>query len=252
MVCPACTRNSPPHKGLGAGRTPATVTSVTQEATEAPRLPRWSALAGILTPVVLIGGWSLAAIAQPDFDSSSQTISALASLSAASRWIMSASLILTGACHVGLAAGLIRVIPRPGPVLLGVGGVATIAVAFVPLACSAGADACGAEPGARAVVHSAVAGVSFVCLSVWPVATAWTLRGQRGPYAVASRPAGVVLVSLLVGFGVAVNGSASEIGLYERVLAGAQALWPAATGIWFLVRRAVRRPRSPVPTGPNK
>jgi hypothetical membrane protein len=206
------------------------------------RLPWWSAVAGILTPVVLIGGWSLAANAQQAFDSSSQTISALASLSAESRWIMTTSLILTGAGHIGLATGLIRILPRTGPVLLAVGGVATAAVAFVPLACSAGADACGAEPGARAVVHSAVASVAFFCLSIWPIATAWTLRAHRGAYAVASLIAGVVLVGLLVGFAAAVNGTANDIGRYERVLAGAQAMWTAATGVWFLTRRGAWNP----------
>ncbi len=202
---------------------------------EGRRLPLWSGIAGLLTPIVLIGGWSLAAAAQPVFDPVTQTISALASLSAYSRWIMTLSLLLTGLCHLSLAIGLIRVIPRPGPVLLGVGGLATIGVAFVPLACSGGANSCGAEPGFRSMLHSSLAGITFFCLSVWPLAAAWSLRRGYGPYAVASLFAGIALTALLIRFGIEVNGSAFEIGRNERVLAGAQALWTAATALWFLL-----------------
>lgn len=151
---------------------------------------------------------------------------------------MTLSLLLTGLCHLSLAIGLTRVIPKPGPLLLGVGGLATIGVALAPLACSGGANNCGAEPGLRSTVHSTLASIAFFCLSVWPLASAWNLRRGYRPYAVASLLAGVVLVGLLIRFGIDVNGSAFEIGRNERVLAGAQALWPAATALWFLLLAA--------------
>ncbi len=237
--------DQPVRRGGEHGAVPGADDVAIGDSTTAPkgggRLPLWSGIAGLLTPIALIGGWSLAAAAQPIFDAVTQTISALASLSAYSRWIMTFSLLLTGLCHLSLAVGLTRVIPRPGPVLLGVGGLATIGVAFAPLACSGGANSCGAEPSLRSTLHSTLASITFVCLSVWPLAAAWSLRRAYRPYSVASVLAGIVLTGLLIRFGIEVNRSAFEIGRNERVLAGAQALWPAATALWFLLLAARAR-----------
>jgi hypothetical protein len=55
-----------------------------------------------------------------------------------------------------------------------------------------------------------------------------------------SLAAGAVLVALLVAFGVAL-GRESDVGLAERVAAGAQALWPAVVVATVPVVRRARQ-----------
>jgi hypothetical protein len=148
--------------------------------------PRWALLSSAAAPVALIGGWTLAAQRQPDgYDSTVATISSLAASGAADRWVMTAALLAVGVCHAVTALGLSRAAPA-GRVALGLGGVATMLVAALPL------PAVGAAPA-----HAAAAGVAFVALAVWP-ALAWRRRGG-GPVALrpvvslaAARTGGVV------------------------------------------------------------
>jgi hypothetical membrane protein len=177
--------------------------------------PRWALLSSAAAPVALIGGWTLAAQRQPDgYDSTVATISSLAASGAADRWVMTAALLAVGVCHAVTALGLSRAAPA-GRVALGLGGVATMLVAALPL------PAVGAAPA-----HAAAAGVAFVALAVWP-ALAWRRRGG-GPVAlrpVVSLAAALVLLGL-VGWFAASLGTGGRVGLAERVAAGAQACWP--------------------------
>ncbi|MGB5017831.1 MAG: DUF998 domain-containing protein, partial [Candidatus Nanopelagicales bacterium] len=69
--------------------------------------PTRSLVSATLAPVLLIGGWTLAARLQPaGFDSSTDTISALAGLGATDRWVMTTALLGLGACHATTASGL--------------------------------------------------------------------------------------------------------------------------------------------------
>src|SRR4051812_9277537 len=70
-------------------------------------VPWWAVLSSASAPVLLIGGWQLAAARQPGgFDPVRETISALASRGAADAWIMTAALAGVGVCHTATAAGL--------------------------------------------------------------------------------------------------------------------------------------------------
>jgi len=183
------------------------------------RVPWWGLVPAAAAPVLLIGGWTLAARQQPvRFDSTSGTISALAALGAHDRWLMTSALAGLGACHVVTALAL-RPFPRPGRLLLGAGGVATLLVAAFPLPDGDGGS----------VPHTVAAGIAFVALSAWP-ALSWR-RGARTPAPV--RPvvalgAATVLLGLLGWFGAELACDDGRIGLAERVTAGAQALWPLA------------------------
>jgi hypothetical membrane protein len=166
-------------------------------------------------PVALIGGWTLAAQRQPDgFDSTVDTISALAARDATDRWLMTAALVCVGVCHLVTALGLSRAAVA-GRVLLGLGGVATLLVAVFPL------PATGAAPA-----HAGSAAVAFGALAVWP-ALAWR-RGDRVPAALrpaVSFAAALVLLGLVAWFAVTL-GAGGRVGLAERFAAGAQACWP--------------------------
>ncbi|MGH3546350.1 MAG: DUF998 domain-containing protein, partial [Mycobacteriales bacterium] len=99
----------------------------------APFTPAWTLLPAVAAPVVLIGGWTLAAAVFPGpFDQLTQTISALAARDAPNRWLMTTVLAVVGVCYLLTAWGL-REAAVPGRLLLAAGGVATCVVAAVPL-----------------------------------------------------------------------------------------------------------------------
>ncbi len=184
----------------------------------APGVPWWARVSASLAPVLLIGGWTLAASRQPGgFDSGVRTISELAALDATDRWVMTAGIAGTGVCHLVTALGL-RPAARPGRLLLAAGGVASVLVAVFPLPAGGGGSS----------AHSVVAFGAFVLLTVWaPYAG---VRDDAAPWGLRRRVAlgaGVGLGALTLGFFASVALGATEVGLTERLAAGAQALWPA-------------------------
>ncbi|RHA43540.1 DUF998 domain-containing protein [Cellulomonas rhizosphaerae] len=185
-------------------------------------VPRWAIGSAVAAPVAMIGGWTLAASRQTGFDSVTDTISDLAATSATDPWIMTTGLAVTGIAHIVTAAGL-REVPTPARVLHAIGGAATLAVAALPV---------DAQPRA----HGIAASVGFGALALWP-ALAWR-RGAKGVL----RPAvgigaSAVLVVLLGAFVVELQRDGDAVGLTERVVAGAQALWPLAVATALARRR---------------
>jgi len=183
-----------------------------------PGVARWSRVSSVLAPVLLIGGWTLAASLQPGgVDPRVATISELAALDATDRWVMTVSIAGTGVCHLVTASGL-RPAARRGRVLLGLGGVASLLVAVFPLPAGGGTSS----------AHRVVAFVAFLLLTVWaPYAG---VRDPSAPWGVRRRVAlvaGGVLTVLTFWFFVTLLGGTRDVGLTERVTAGAQALWPA-------------------------
>ncbi len=194
--------------------------------TAPPRVvPGWTMVSAALAPVVLIGGWTLAATRQPDrYSAVRESISALAAHGATDRWIMTTGLAALGACHVVTALGLRPARPG-GRWLLAIGGVGTLTVAAAP------------QPAhGSSQLHLTAAAVGFVTLSLWPLFAA----SAAGPI-VARRRCGtvvtVLLVVLLVWLGLEIGGGAL-LGLSERMLAGAQALWPLVIVLALRTRAA--------------
>ncbi|MGH3813024.1 MAG: DUF998 domain-containing protein [Pseudonocardiaceae bacterium] len=186
-------------------------------------VPRWTVLSATCAPVLLIGGWQLAAARQAGgFDPVSQTISALAARGATDRWIMTTALVGIGVCHAITAAGL-RSAAVPGRLLLAIGGAATVLLAVFPQPVTGDSTA-----------HVAAAVIVFPALSLWPA-----LAARRGatPGLAVWLVAAAGLLGMLGWFGLEFFGDGRRIGLSERVLAGAQALWPLAA-----VLLARRRP----------
>lgn len=180
-----------------------------------------------VAPVALIGGWSLAAARQPSsYDPIRDTISALAAHDATDPWIMTAGLAMLGACHLATASGLTEA-RSTGRILLAVGGIATIAVSALP------------QPSAG---HTPAATAGFVALALWPAAS--DLPGRR-----TARAATIGLIALLGWLLIELH-HGDLLGLSERILAGAQALWPLAVAL-ALRRRASARGHSPSRVGPS-
>ncbi len=179
----------------------------------------WVLASSSLAPALLIGGWTLAASRQPAaYDATRDTISALAMRDAVDPWVMTAALAGVGACHVATAVGLDES-ARLGRLLLAAGGVATALVAAFP------------QPSAG---HFPAATASFLTLAVWPAAS--RLPGRRS-----SALATVGLLGLLGWLALELDGG-RLLGLSERVVAGAESLWP------LLAVLAVRRTFVPSPT----
>jgi hypothetical membrane protein len=166
---------------------------------------RWVPFSAGLAPAALIGGWTLAASRQKGgFDQVRDTISALAAHGADDRWLMTSALVVLGAAHVATAAGLEDSAPA-GRVVLAVGGVTTALVAAFP------------QPSAG---HFPAATASFVALALWPALSGLPTK-DGGRWATAG------LLALL-GWLTVELGDGALLGLRERLVAGAEALWPLA------------------------
>lgn len=195
----------------------------------------WTPVSAGLAPVALIGSWTVAAARRADFDSTRDTISALAAVGAPQRWIVTVGLTVTGGCHLLTAAGLSEA-RRRGRAVLALGGIATLAVALFPL------------PGAHgaSTLHTISATTAFVALSLWAGAAVRPGRragsdpfGRRLGYCAAA-----VLLTTLGVFGIALTQD-RYVGLAERVAAGAQALWPMAAVVLIRMRKGNQRSTGP-------
>jgi hypothetical membrane protein len=175
--------------------------------------PRRAIVPAVLAPVVLVGGWTLAAAAQPSgYDSLRDTISALAAVGAPHREIMTVALALLGTAHILTAASL-RPSAWPGRAVHALGGVATLGVAAFPQSAEG-----------TSAVHATAATVAFVSLALWPLLAIH--RAGPPPFRARMGVAAAGTLSLLVVlFGVALA-TDRLIGVAERSTAAAQALWP--------------------------
>jgi hypothetical membrane protein len=169
----------------------------------------------MLAPLLLFVGFRWAELRQPAvYDARVDTISALAAETATDPWLMTTALVGLGLCHVTSALGL-RAAAWPGRLLLAIGGVATLLVAAFPLPAHGGSPA-----------HLAAASAAFGALALWP-ALAWPRPGSAiwALRRTASMSASLVLCALLAWLVSELEGG-PWLGLAERVVACAEALWP--------------------------
>jgi len=174
----------------------------------------WAVLPAACAPLLLVGGWTLAAARQPPtYDPMIETLSALAADGATDRWVMTSAFAGVGLCYA-VAAFALRPPAVPGRVALAAGGAATVLVAALP------------EPdGGASNNHGVAATVASSAVAVWPALAArrdprvsWVLRP------VVSYTVALVLAGLLCWFVIELHGG-TMAGLAERVAALAEALW---------------------------
>jgi len=206
-------------------------------------VPWWGLVSSAVAPVLLVGGWTVAAGLQPgSFSAVTSTISSLAAEGATDRWVMTLALAGTGTCHVltGLA---LRPASPAGRLILMTGGVATVLVAANPQPAGGG----GSLP------HTVWAAIGFIALAAWPLAA--RTRGPGVPVGLrpgVSAGAAGVLCGLLVWFGAELIAGGRQAGLAERVLAGAQAVWPLAVVLACRHGQSRRRMRLPARPGADR
>lgn len=173
-----------------------------------------SATVALIAP---IAAWSLAPSRQPPgYSSVRQSISALAAHGATDRWMMTTGLFVLGVAHLCTAVALVELGPV-GRLVLGLAGAATIAVAALP------------QPAAG---HLVAAGVAFVSLALWPVLARVPARRFRVVVTLA-------LLALLLWLALELRQASLLLGLSERILVVAEALWPLAVALRVL-RRGVK------------
>ena len=182
------------------------------------RVAWWGVISAVAAPVLLIGGWTVAAGLQPRFDPVADTISALAAVGMTDRWVMTLTFLLVGVCFVVTALAL-RPAQTSGRMILMAAAVAGILVAANP-------EHAG---GFGSVPHFVWATIGFAGLTTWPVGAArrgtavpWGLRPAVAAAAVA------VMLALLAWFGAELIMAGGQAGLAERVLGAVQAAWPLA------------------------
>jgi hypothetical membrane protein len=177
----------------------------------------WVPFSAGLAPTALIGGWMVAAARQRDgFDQVSGTISALAASGADDRGVMTTALVVLGGSHIATAAGLEEA-AIAGRVVLAVGGVTAVLVAVFP------------QPSSG---HLPAATVSFVALALWPAFSGL-------PTKTGGRWATIGLLALLGWLALELD-EGHLLGLSERIVAAAEALWPFAV-VLVLLRRSPSR-----------
>jgi hypothetical membrane protein len=197
-------------------------------------VPWWGVISSAAAPVLLIGGWTVAAGLQPRFDPVADTVSDLAAIGATDRWVMNLVFLLVGTCYI-LTALALRPAKTPGRVILIAGAAAGMMVAANP-------ERAG---GFGSVPHFIWASIGFAGMTLWP-AWAWR-RGTDVPWGLrpsASAAAVAVQFALLVWFGAELILAAGQVGLAERAVGTAQATWPLA--VVLSCRLATRPARAPV------
>ena len=178
----------------------------------------WGVVSAVAAPVLLIGGWTVAAGLQPRFDPVADTVSALAAIGATDRWVMNLVFVLVGACYVVTALAL-RSAKTPGRLILIAGAIAGMLVAANP-------EHAG---GFGSVPHFVFASLGFAGLTLWPVAAAKTNREAPWGLRVAPAVAAVALqFALLAWFGTELILGGHQVGLAERIMGAAEAAWPLA------------------------
>lgn len=195
-------------------------------------MPWWGLVSSAASPVLLIGGWTIAAMLQPSFNSVKDTVSALAALGATDRWVMTLVFLAVGACDIVTGAAL-RPAASAGRLILIAGAVAGMLVAAYP-----------EHAGSSSVPHAIWASLGFAGLAAWP-AGAWR-RGPSVPWGL--RPAvcaGAVAVQLilLAWFVAELVTGAGQVGLAERVVSGTQAIWPLVVVLSCRIPDLARRDR---------
>ncbi|MGW0811896.1 DUF998 domain-containing protein [Streptomyces viridiviolaceus] len=178
-------------------------------------VPRWVLLSSGCAPVLLIGGWTVAAVLEgPAYDPVSQTISVLGAYGASGFWVMTVAFLALGACHLLTAWGL-KAAAFAGRVALGGGGLSAVAVVLLPAPSSGGS-----------LRHGTVVAVGFTLLAVWPVLAAQ--GAGAAPWALRPAPSVAVTVLMAVGgawFLIEMHRH-GDVGVAERVVTSVQSVWP--------------------------
>ena len=178
-------------------------------------MPWWGVVSSLLAPVILIGGWTVAAGLQPvPFNAVQRSVSALGAVGMPYQWIITIALVGVGVCHAATGIAL-RSAADAGRALLVIGGVSSILIAVNPQ-----------PPHGGSLAHEAFSLVGVVVMTIWPLAA--MRRDPGAPFGL--RPAAVlaataVTLGVLLWFTIELF-HGTELGLAERTVTADQSIWP--------------------------
>jgi hypothetical membrane protein len=207
----------------------------------APDVPWWGLASSAAAPVLLVGGWTVAARLQSSsYDPVTGTVSELMGVGATDRWVMTTVFLVVGVCYIATGAAL-RPARLTGRLILITGAATGMMVAVNP------------QPAVGvSVPHTVWAALGFAGLAAWP-AWAWR-RGPSVPWGLrrgACLGAVATQLILLAWFLAEIFLRAGQLGLAERAVGVDQVLCPLAIVLSCqLASPAVRR--SPIRPGQDK
>jgi hypothetical membrane protein len=192
----------------------------------------WTVVLALLPLVVFPVGLVAAQAAQPTADPLAMSLSALESLGAVDRWIMTTTVLAAGLAYVAVAARLHRV-PPVGRVLLGAGGGFLAVAALFP------------QPvHGTSWPHMVAGGLAWVGFTAWPLTL--VADPTTGP---ALRRASLVAVGvmavLLAWFTVQLVTGGPWYGLSQRITVVVMGVWPVVLAVEGVVRDAPARAMAP-------
>ena len=189
-------------------------------------------IAGIVAPILSIGGQLAAMTTWPSYNPFSQTISEMAAGDAPTQVFMETIFCLTGVATL-LVALYTPGIAKLGRIFIFISGFSFFGVAIFPLETMAGASSLG---------HKLSAMVGFVLLAAWPL-VGWR-RGKDVPWVLRPIPsiaATVVMAIFCFWFlGVWATPGLGYVGTMERIAAWLEGIWPliVVVVLWRAQRRA--------------
>ena len=182
---------------------------------------RLGALCGIAGPVAFVGGWLVNGLRTDGYDPLREAISQLAREGAPTRSSMTACFLAFGVLVPIWAPVVARELRVPAlRPLVTVAGLATVAVALLPLTREPG--------GTQDALHTVAAATGYVAMALTPLVAA---RGLRGAARTASVAVGLVSAAALVATLVA-----EESGGFQRLGLGVVDLWHVAVATAVLRR----------------
>ena len=94
-------------------------------------VPWWGLLSSGAAPVLMVGGWMVAARLQPQsVDPVAETVSALAAVDAAERWVMTVTFLAVGVCYIATGLALRQAGAAGRLILVAGAGVGMLVAAF--------------------------------------------------------------------------------------------------------------------------
>lgn len=197
------------------------------------------AAAAVATAALLVGS-TLGAALTDDYEPLRESVSALAALDMANRWVMVATFVVVGLAHLVTASSLARV-GVPARQVLALAGVGTLASAAVAIPVR----------GELSIPHLCAVLPTMLLYASWPMwcvvdPRVWALRDR------VSRWAARVFVVLLAAPGVTWFVGTAYFGAAER-LALVSTMWPlvVAVSVWRSLRDPARRPQATGRVGPT-
>jgi hypothetical membrane protein len=189
---------------------------------------RWAALGGVVGPTAFVSAWVAgAALTDVAYSPTEDAISRLAAVGADTRPLMTAGFVAFGVGVAVHAWALRRTVDGPAWVAAVVAGLATLAVAGLPLDRSDRVDAW----------HGVAAGVGYVAVAATPLLAARALRrsGHR-------RLGGLgVTAGTLSATALALTVTGTSAGFFQRLGLTVADAWIIASGIAVATGRLTRR-----------